>query len=103
MSAKIKKAGRFGTNIVAAFLFVFLVMFNVQIGMHDWESGDISLFGLKLSVFVPNAIATGDQWTFRCDEFPGCAGGWCYQGNYIGNCVVYCPNIPGRFMICDII
>lgn len=54
MSVKVKKAGRFGTKIVAVFLFVFLVMFNVQIGMHDGESGDISLWGLTLSLFVPS-------------------------------------------------
>jgi len=34
------------------------VLFNVQIGMHDGESGDISLLGLKLSVFIPNAVAS---------------------------------------------
>ena len=60
MSAKVKKAGRIGTKIVAAFLFVFLVMFNVQIGMHDGESADISLFGLKLSLFTPTYASTGE-------------------------------------------
>lgn len=60
MSAQVKKAGRIGTKIVAALLFVFFVMFNVQIGMHDGETRDINLFGLKISIFIPNAMATND-------------------------------------------
>ena len=58
MSAQVKKAGRIRTKIVATFLFVFLMMFNVQIGMHDGESGDISLFGLTLSLFTPSYAGT---------------------------------------------
>ncbi len=60
MSAKVKKAGRIGTKFVAAFLFVFLVMFNVQIGFQDEQSEDISLFGLKLSLFTPSIVASSD-------------------------------------------
>jgi len=62
MSAQVKKAGRIGTKFVAVFLFIFLVMFNVQIGMHDGESRDINLLGLSISVFVPNAIASYEAW-----------------------------------------
>jgi hypothetical protein len=58
MSAKVKKAGRIGTKIIAVLLFVFLVIFNVQMGVHDVESGDISLFGLSLSLFIPDAVAS---------------------------------------------
>ena len=91
MSAQVKKAGRIGTKIVAAFLFLVLVMFNVQIGMYDGESGDISLFGLKLSLFIPSIAAS--QWWFSCETWPYCGGTInCYQGNYLYDCWIYCPH-----------
>ena len=80
MSAKVKKAGRIGTKIVAVFLFVFLVMFNVQIGMNVGESGDISLWGLTLSLFAPS--------------YAGTVGG----GGAAGTC---CPGGPGTCVIND--
>jgi len=86
MSVKVKKAGRFGTKIVAVFLFVFLVMFNVQIGMHDGESGDISLWGLTLSLFTPSFAATG--------------GGYCE----VAVCkAIYCIGSCGSYYSCDVL
>ncbi len=83
MSAQVKKAGRIGTKIVATFLFLFLVMFNVQIGMHDGQSSDINLFGLKISVFVPNAIASW-YWKLSIYGHPDCDG-------YVARC-----GLPGN-------
>lgn len=58
MSTQFKKTQRIGTKIVAATLFVFLILFNVLIGMHKSESSDLNLFGVKLNIFVPSAIAS---------------------------------------------
>ena len=70
MSAQVKKAGRIGMKIVAGFLFLFLVMLNINIGIFE---------------------LAGDQWTFHCDDFPGCGGPVsCYQGNYLDRCTVWC-------------
>jgi len=92
MSAQVKKAGRIGTKIVAAILFVFLVMFNVQVGMHSGETSDVSLFGLELSIFVPSALATGNSntcydsgttchfWNINCQEVWRCnPNGACFE------------------------
>jgi len=35
MSAQVKKAGRIGTRVVAALLFLFLLMVNVEVGSYD--------------------------------------------------------------------
>jgi len=92
MSAQVKKAGRIGTKIVAAFLFVFLVMFNVQIGMHDGESSDINLFGLKLSVFIPTALASWfdgcevNLVEHRCEVRWNLGGRFCIAGHSDYNC-----------------
>lgn len=59
MSAQTKKVARIGTKIVALFLFVFLVMFNLQIGIYDGDLSGISLFGFSLNVSTPSAMADG--------------------------------------------
>lgn len=59
MSAQVKKAGRIGTKIIAAFLFLFLLIFNVQVGLYDGETTEGGILGLTLSVFVPGAMAGG--------------------------------------------
>jgi len=68
MSAQVKKAGRIGTKIVAAFLFLFLVIFNVEVGLYDGESPESSILGLTLSVFVPETVAGGGSDPVDCDE-----------------------------------
>jgi len=95
MSAQVKKAGRIGTKIVAAILFVFLVMFNVQIGLHDGESSDISLFGLNLSVFVPNAIASGET---SC--YPAYRWSLFSRVNFCGTCDKVWGKYQGEMGIC---
>lgn len=59
MSAPTKKVTRIGAKIVAFWGFVFLVMFNIQIGLNDSDYSDISLFGFSLSVSTPSAMAGG--------------------------------------------
>jgi hypothetical protein len=89
MSVKFKKAGRIGARIIAAFLFVCIVMFNVQIGMHDGESGDISLLDLKLNLFAPNALACEyEGGSIPCWSQIRWASFWNYS--------VYCPTCSGR-------
>ncbi len=60
MSAQVKKAGKIGTKIVAVFLFLFLILFNVQVGLYDGESSERSILGLTMSVFVPGALGGSD-------------------------------------------
>jgi len=73
MSAQVKKAGRIGTKIVAAFLFLFLVLFNVQVGLYDGESSERGIFGLTMSVLLKEAKASNQYcgiWNdhhLRCD------------------------------------
>ncbi len=59
MSANIKKTGRIGTKIVAGFLFLFLVMFNVEVGLYDGETSKSGIFGLMMNASIPDANAGG--------------------------------------------
>lgn len=74
MSANIKKAGRIGTKIVAAFLFLFLVMFNLEVGLYDGEGSDNGILGLTMSVFVPGVFAGGGSNPGDCDADCGGTG-----------------------------
>jgi len=70
MSAQVKKAGRIGTKIVASFLFLVLIMFNVEVGLYDGETSKGGILGLTMSVFVPELLANS-----TCvDERAGCQG-----------------------------
>jgi hypothetical protein len=69
MSAKIRRAGVRGVKLLAASLFVFLMLFNIQLAFDTGSVGDIRLLGLKLSALVPSAIASGDLCGGTC--------GWC--------------------------
>ncbi len=72
MSAQVKKAGRIGTKIVAAFLFLFLVMFNVEVGLYDGEKQESGILGMVLNVFVTEADASSQYcWVWNEDWF------WC--------------------------
>jgi len=59
MSAQVKKAGRIGAKIVAVFLFLVLLMFNVEVGLYDGEVSGSGILGLTMSVFVPDLLAGG--------------------------------------------
>jgi len=88
MSANVKKAGRIGTKVVAVFLFLVLVMFNVEVGLYNGESSERSILGLKLSLFTPDALSSGSSipcWS-AAENVPS----W-----YHVNCVT-CSNIPGK-------
>jgi len=67
MSTQFKKAGRIGTKIVAAFLFLFLLMFNVEVGLYDVETSESGILGFAMSVFVQDAVAGGGSDPEDCD------------------------------------
>ncbi len=75
MSAQVKNAGRIGTKVVAAFLFLFLVMFNVEVGLYDAESSKSGILGLTMSVFVPSSFAGGGSDPEDCDANCECGAG----------------------------
>lgn len=59
MLTHILKVRLFGTKIVALFLFLFLVMFNIWVGMYDGKSSLFSLFGFTLSLSTSSVVADG--------------------------------------------
>lgn len=70
MYAEMKCRGIKAVRIIATTFFLCLMLFNVQFGSNNHGPADISLFGLKLSVFVPSAMAQeGDLCGGSC--------GWC--------------------------
>lgn len=80
MSTQMKQRWIKGVRIFFATLFVFLILFNFQLGSDDYSPADISLFGLKLSVLVPSAMA-------QEGDLCGGACGWC-------TCRCYWVNTP---------
>jgi len=85
MSANIKKTGRIGTKIVAGFLFLFLIMFNVEVGLYDAESSGSGILGLTMSVFVPGALAGGGAYPeIKDPEYETYADVCCGPGCYLG-------------------
>jgi len=97
MSANFKKAGRIGTKIVAAFLFLVLVMFNVEVGLYDGEASGNGILGLTMSVFVPDAVASGKVTCsdIGCDGNASCTEGTTDQGQCWARCV------GGGYIFCD--
>lgn len=67
------------TRIIAGFALAALVIVNVQVGLTDGNSWDMSLGEISLSVFTPAIVATvgggGGYWSQadRYDRYP-CAG-----------------------------
>ncbi len=100
MSAQIKRAGVKGVRILATMLFVFLMLFNIQLAFDDGGAGDISLLGLRLSAFVPSAVATqspGERCVASCGHNDCCRvcyinGGWVYAYDYTSRGCGVCPN-----------
>jgi len=100
MSAQIEKAGMKGVRILTAMLFVALMLFNIQLAFDDGSASDISLLGLKLSVFVPTAVATspGQQCVSNCgysDCCNQCLVGlweWKLYYDYTSSGCGSCPN-----------
>jgi hypothetical protein len=98
MSAKIRRAGVRGVKLLAASLFVFLMLFNIQLAFDTGSVGDISLLGLKLSAFVPSAVATspGQQCQSNCGFNDCCStcwlgGAWGYKYDYTSTGCGRCP------------
>lgn len=48
------------TKISSVSLFIFLMLFNVKVAFSDKSSGDIDIFGMKISVSVPSAYASNN-------------------------------------------
>ena len=55
-----QKAGKF----LGIALFAFLMFFNIKFAVSDDTSGDIDLFGLKVSVFSNSTYASGSQYGY---------------------------------------
>ncbi|MFA3782609.1 hypothetical protein ABRY23_06030 [Melioribacteraceae bacterium 4301-Me] len=76
-----------------AALFVLLMFFNLQIATNPNSNGDIDLFGLKISLFMPSVYATasckaelkcGTSGTVSCSGDREC--------RILGSCV-YCDSV----------
>jgi len=88
MSAQIKSGAKKAGKIAGIALFVFFMFFSIKFSVGDYSSGDIDLFGLKVSVFTSSAYATGGicpscPYQYAITLFPasGCGSGigWaCY-------------------------
>jgi len=102
MSAKIKNAGRIGTKVVAAFLFLFLLMVNVEVGLYDGGPTEGGILGLTMSVFVPGALADGEVNVFcespltnhRCQWSRILEGAYCFSGHEGNVCRMTNITIP---------
>lgn len=66
-------------RIIAAILFGFLMVFNVQLSFDkdNAQAGDVSLAGIELSAYVPSAVASGGGG--------GCGGSCSYTCYWDGN------------------
>ncbi len=93
MSSNVKKAGKISGIVTSMMTLALIMVVNVQIGLHDGNTTDIGLFGLKASVFVPTMVASSQcisggpgatscsikTWKFECsvtcgDGYYACCG-----------------------------
>ncbi|MDR9416643.1 MAG: hypothetical protein RI564_10185 [Gracilimonas sp.] len=58
MKERFAKLGNKTKLIAGALALAALMAINVQVGMNDGSTTDISLLGLEASVFAPTAVAT---------------------------------------------
>jgi hypothetical protein len=59
MSAQTKTRAQKAGKFLGIALFAFLMFFNIKFAVSDNSSGDIDLFGLKISVFTNSTFASG--------------------------------------------
>jgi hypothetical protein len=83
MSAQVKKTGRIGTKIVAVFLFLFLLMVNVEVGLYG-ELLESNFLNIPLGIQVQDAMAYYScTASVSCDSHPAdyvsCTGSDCYR------------------------
>ncbi|HMN18901.1 MAG TPA: hypothetical protein PKD03_14905 [Ignavibacteriaceae bacterium] len=57
MSAQAKTRAQKAGKFLGIALFAFLMFFNIKFAVSDDSSGDIDLFGLKVSVFTNSTYA----------------------------------------------
>ena len=79
------------TKICSISLFVFLMLFNVKVAFSDKSSGDIDILGMKISVSVPSAYASGGQ--VICDNTlnPDWTCTWTQEGNCCPEVIIEWP------------
>lgn len=82
MSAQTKTRAQKAGKFLGIALFAFLMFFNIKFAVSDDTSGDIDLFGLKVSVFTNSTYATAtpckwilDRSVWECYFIP--AGNCC--------------------------
>lgn len=67
---KKNKIRKTGTRLLAGIALAGLLVFNLQIGIIDSESSDLSLSELTISLFTPAMAATGGECGQGVDEIP---------------------------------
>ncbi|WP_304040307.1 MULTISPECIES: hypothetical protein [Ignavibacterium] len=79
MSAQTKTRAQKAGKFLGIALFAFLMFFNIKFAVSDDTSGDIDLFGLKVSVFSNSTYASGNDAGTCCPE----NGSDCVIGNIV--------------------
>ncbi len=79
MSIFIRKHRSKAAKIIGIAFFVLLMFVNIQVNTNPSKSGDIDLFGLKVSLFTPTLYASGGGgW----NQYVACGAIDC---SYLGN------------------
>ncbi|GIK23693.1 MAG: hypothetical protein BroJett005_31070 [Ignavibacteriota bacterium] len=68
MSAQAKTRAQKAGKFLGIALFAFLMFFNIKFAVSDDSSGDIDLFGIKVSVSTISAYASGDMCLDICSD-----------------------------------
>lgn len=55
-------------KIIGVAFFALLMFVNIQLTTNPTKSGDIDLFGIKISLITPSAYASGDICDDICDD-----------------------------------
>lgn len=92
MSAQTKILAQKAAKLLGIALFAFLMFFNIKFAVSDNSSGDIDLFGLKLSIFSNTSYAYGSDSGTCCPEI----GSSCVIGNYVRENAYYKSEGPCR-------
>jgi hypothetical protein len=91
MKERFAKFGNKTKMIAGALALAALMAVNVQVGMNDGSTTDVSLLGLEASVFAPTAVATL-TYCGRCD-FDSYGGLYNDSGENIGFCNYTIPYV----------
>ncbi|MFZ2863262.1 MAG: hypothetical protein WA440_00815 [Ignavibacteriaceae bacterium] len=86
MSAQAKTRAQKAGKFLGIALFAFLMFFNIKFAVSDDTSGDIDLFGLKVSVFTNSTYASSSSYCYKWYPPP-----------------VYCYWPPVHNCLCDVI